>query len=79
MVFNTLKYLGYESYFNQKVFDTSFDSVMLAGEVAAGRVTVDQIKNEAKERAQEIAEDIQDDVKEEMKEYTDEKTKNLST
>ena len=40
--------MGKADYFNEEKFMAAFDTIMLAGEMAAGRVTVQDLKDEAK-------------------------------
>ena len=55
--------MGKADYFNEEKFMVAFDTIMLAGEMATGRVAVQDLKDEAKERAQEIADEVKEDVK----------------
>jgi len=63
LALSAMTQMGKADYFNEKAFLTAFDSIMLAGEMAAGRVTIQDLKKEAKERGQGIAEEVAEDVK----------------
>lgn len=51
---DALKAIGQEKYYNEKTFLQAFEIIILAGDVASGAVSAEDLKKAVKDKGQEL-------------------------
>lgn len=54
IAYDALKAIGQEKYFNLDNFQKAFDVIILAGDLASGAVSLDEIKQDLREKSNDI-------------------------